>query len=248
MLAGLTVAQLAFPDPWITGYLPFVALVGLIIALAGCVASTSPSDGAVRMDAALGLYLGVEVLILVVLCRSSDGAWINYGIQAVVLAAVLTARSLARVMDAAPGWRRAIPALAAVAVLASVYMDARLEVTLRRAERADLARCFTSTGLPPAAFFFADRPGLNRMSGRMEMVYDDWLYPVFESLKLAEPRSRWLRPMLSPRASVRAVVLESDSPRVNGIPEPLSALGFLPAGRSGPFRVWTVGHPSSGAL
>ena len=48
-------------------------------------------------------------------------------------------------------------------------------------------------------------------------------------------------------AGVGAVVLESDSPRVDGIPESLPAIGFLRAGRSGPFRVWILGGRSSGA-
>ena len=146
-----------------------------------------------------------------------------------------------------PRLGRAIPAVAAVAVLASVLMDAKVEVNRRRAEHADLARIFASTWLPPSAVFFADRPGLNRMNGRLEWVYDDWLYPAFESLKLAEPRRRWLRSMLGRPAAVRAVVLESDGDRVDGIPEPLPALGFVRAGRSGPFRVWILGSHSPGA-
>jgi hypothetical protein len=248
LIGGLTVAQLAIPAPWITGLLPVVALVGPIVVLAGCVVPVRPLDRVARIDAALGLYLVVELVILVVLCRSSSGAWINYGIQAIVFAAVLTGRSLARRVDATRGLRRAIPMLATVAVLASALMDAKVEVSRRIAERDDLRRIFASTGLPPSAFFFADRPGLNRMSGRLEIVYDDWLYPAFESLKRAEPRGRWLRPMLASGTLVRAVVLESDSPRVAGIPEPLSALGFRPAGRFGPFRVWTLGYSPPGAL
>ncbi len=195
-----------------------------------------------------GLYLVIELVILVVLCRSSSGAWINYGIQAIVFAAVLTARSLARAVDGSRGWRRAIPIVAAVAVLASALMDAKVEVSRRIAERDDLRRIFATTGLPPSAFFFADRPGLNRMSGRLEIVYDDWLYPALESRKLAEPRGRWLRPMLASGTLVRAVVLESDNTRVDGILEPLSALGFRPAGRFGPFRVWILGYSPPGAL
>ena len=92
MLAGLSVAQLAFSQPWITGLLPVVALVGVIIALAGCASRIRRLGGEYPFDAALGLYLGIELIILVVLCRSSSGAWINYGIQAIVFAAVLTAR------------------------------------------------------------------------------------------------------------------------------------------------------------
>ena len=33
----------------------------------------------------------------------------------------------------------------------------------------------------PMPIFFADRPGLNRVHGRADLVYDPWLYPVFES-------------------------------------------------------------------
>jgi hypothetical protein len=228
--------------------LPVVALVGPIFVLSGCLVPVWPPDGVARIDAALGLYLVIELVILVVLCRSSSGAWINYGIQAIVFAAVLTARSLARAVDVSRGLRRAISMLATVAVMASALMDAKVEVSRRIAERDDLRRIFATTGLPPSAFFFADRPGLNRMSGRLEIVYDDWLYPAFESLKLAEPRGRWLRPRLASGTLVRAVVLESDDPRVDGILEPLRALGFRPAGRFGRFRVWTLGDSPPGAL
>ena len=44
----------------------------------------------------------------------------------------------------------------------------------------------------PTTIFFVDRPGFNRVHGRADLVYDPWLYPVFESIKLAEPRSAWL--------------------------------------------------------
>ncbi len=120
-------------------------------------------------------------------------------------------------------------------MLASALMDARSRVTLRRAEHADVARVLRSTGLPLTAVFFADRPGLNRMNGRLDWVYDDWLYPVFESPKLAEPRARWLRPLLGDPAAVRAVVLESDGPRLDGIPEPLPRSASGPRAGSGRF-------------
>jgi hypothetical protein len=239
----LAVGQLAIPAPWITGLLPLVALAALMIALPACVTRIPPSEGDGWVDGVIGLYCGAELILLVVLCRSSSGAWINYGIPAVVFASVLIARALARAADAMPPLQRAILVVAAVAVLASVLMDAKVEVNRRRAEHADLARIFASTGLPPAAVFFADRPGLNRMSGRLEWVYDDWLYPAFESLKLAEPRARWLRSLLEARDAVRAVVLESDSDRIDGIPESLPSLGFQFAGRVGSFRVWTLGSP-----
>jgi hypothetical protein len=243
----LSVAQLAIPAPWITAMLPVVALAGVMIALPGCAAAVRPSPSDGRIDVALGIYCGSEMVLLIALSRSSSGAWINYGIPAVMFAAVLAARSLAGAWDAMSRLRRVISVVAAVAVLASVLMDAKVEVNRRRAEHADLAGVFASTQLPPSAFFFADRPGLNRMSGRLEWVYDDWLYPAFESLKLAEPRAHWLRPTLGPSAVVRAVVLESDLSRIDGIPESLPALGFRQAGRFGSFRVWILGYRSPGA-
>jgi hypothetical protein len=241
----LAAAQTVWPLPWVTGTLAAIALATLMIALPACVTRIPPSEGAGRIDGAIGLYCGAEWFLLIVLCRSSNGAWINYGIPAVLFASVLTARAIARAAYAMPRRRPTILAVAAAAVLASVVMDAKVEVSRRRAEHADLARIVASTGLPPSAVFFADRPGLNRMSGRLEWVYDDWLYPAFESLKLAEPRARWLRALLGPRASTRAVVLESDGDRIDGIPESLPVLGYQSAGRFGSFRVWTPASPSA---
>ncbi|HLH28481.1 MAG TPA: hypothetical protein VKW77_06170, partial [Acidimicrobiales bacterium] len=239
----LAAAQLVRPVPRIAGLLTAAALAALLIALTGWLRPLRTSKGDGEIDAALGLYCGAEVVVLVVLCRSSSGAWINYGIPAVVFASVLAARSLARAAEARPrGWP-VIAALASTAVLASVLMDAKVETSRRRAEHAELARLVAATGLPPSSVFFADRPGLNRMSGRLEWVYDDWLYPAFESLKLAEPRARWLPPAQGPRSEVRALVLEPDGDRLDGLSEPLSALGFRPGGRFGPFRVWTLGSP-----
>jgi hypothetical protein len=245
-IALLAVDQIALPGPWVTGMLAILALIALLIGLPiGAMPPPAP-EGDARIDAALGAYCGAELILLVVLCRSSSGAWINYGIPAVVFAAVLTARSLARAVGPGSPTRSWGPAVAAVAVLASAYMDDAVELTLRRTEHADLARISASTRLPPSAFFFADRPGLNRMSGRLEWTYDDWLYPAFESRKLAEPRARWLRHVLGPRAGTRAVVLESDSDRVEGLLEPLPVLGFRRAGRVGRFRVWIYAFPSPG--
>jgi hypothetical protein len=244
LIVALAVAQLGFPHPWVTGLLAVAALAALIVALTGSVVPKRPSGDVGRIDVALGSYCAAELILMVVLCRSSSGAWINYGIQAVLFAAVLTARSLVRAMDAMPGLGRAITALAAVAALASALMDAKVEISRRRAEHAALARVSAATGLPLSVCYFADRPGLNRMSGRLEWVYDDWLYPVFESQGLAEPRARWLGPVLSSPGAVPAIVLESDSLRVEGIPTPLRGLGYSPAGRFESFRVWTREAPS----
>ena len=109
-------------------------------------------------------------------------------------------------------------------------MDVKESASRRRAEHAALAQIFRYAGPTSSAYFFVDRPGLNRVHGRLDLVYDDWLYPVFESRRLAEPRSRWLRPMLT-AGPVRVVVLDSVATRVDGISETLTELGFLSAVR-----------------
>ena len=55
-----------------------------------------------------------------------------------------------------------------------------------------LARLSHYLRRPSSELFFVDRPGDNRVHGRLDLVYDPWLYPVFESIGLAEPRSAWL--------------------------------------------------------
>jgi hypothetical protein len=238
LITALAILQLAIVRPWVTGPLVVVLLATLALVIPGSalLARRSMSEG--RLDATLWAFCAGELFLLVVLSRVTTGAWINYAIQAVVIAAVLSARALARALEGAPQLRPALPAvLAVLAVLATALIDIKELASLRRAERAALERVFAHSGRPPSMFFFADRPGLNRVYGRLDLVYDDWLYQVFESLNLAEPRARWLRLALT-SGPVRVVVLESDRPRIDGVPEPLSALGYLNAVRVGPFWVW----------
>ena len=238
-IAGLSVVQLADSGPQVTGSLAAVTLAALVLAIPVCVAFAWHSNEDGRLDATLGAYWAAELILVVLLSRVTTGAWINYAIQAIVFAAVLTARVLARALDAASSNRQTLPAaLAALAVLASALMDVKEAASRRRAEHAALTQIFLLAGQPPSAFFFVDRPGLNRVHGRLDLVYDDWLYPVFESLRLAEPRSRWLRPMLT-AGPVQVVVLDSEIPRLDGISETLPALGYLSAIRFGPFMVWS---------
>ncbi len=238
-IAVLSVVQLADAGPWVTGSLTAVALAALVLVIPVCVplAWHSVADG--RLDSMLGAYCAGELILVVILSRFTTGAWINYAIQAIVFAAVLTARALSRALDGATSIRQTLPAaMAALAVLASALMDVKEVASRRRAEQAALAQIFVYAGQPPSAFYFVDRPGLNRVHGRLDLVYDDWLYPVFESLRLAEPRSRWLRPVLT-SGPVRVVVLDSEIPRLDGIPETLPVLGYLSAVRIGRFTVWT---------
>ena len=86
-------------------------------------------------------------------------------------------------------------------------------------------------------FFFVDRPGVNRLDGRTDLVYDDWLYPVFESIGLAEPRTAWLTRALT-SGPVQVVVTTSDRPRVGDNGPPLARLRYRPRTQVGPFFVW----------
>lgn len=233
--------QLRWPGPWVVGSLSVASLAGLGLAAVGWMAPARVPDPSAQVDRLLLVLLAVEVIVLIALGRTSSGAWINYGISALVDAAVLLARSLARLPVAFGGFRQVLVALALLAILASALMDAKVELSRRRIERDALNAMFASLDLPRSTYFFADRPGLNRMIGRLDIVYDDWLYPAFERARRAEPRSRWLRRFLeSPTAVV--VVLESDRHDVDGVPVPLSALGFELAGKYGGFRAWIRGR------
>jgi len=132
--------------------------------------------------------------------------------------------------------------LAAVAVPGAICMDLKREATRRRGEHAVLARILGTVGHPASEYFFAERPGHNRVAGRLELVYDDWLYPVFESTGLAENRSRWLRQSLTD-GPVRVVVTTAESPRVAGVETALPVLGYRAVGRFGPFRVYEKNVP-----
>ena len=101
-----------------------------------------------------------------------------------------------------------------------------------------LERIYDHLERPRSSFFFTDHPGRNRVNGRLELVYDDWLYPVFESLSLAESRSSWLGPPLA-MGPVRAVVKPNDGPLIDGTTLDLRRLGYRPDVSLGPFFVWT---------
>ena len=77
-------------------------------------------------------------------------------------------------------------------------------------------------------------------------MYDHWLYPVFESIGLAEPRSVWLA--RAPEAgTVRVVVTPTDRARIDGIPQTLPELGYRRLAHVGPFVVWTL-QPGAGIV
>jgi hypothetical protein len=191
------------------------------------------------VDKSLWAYVVAEASLAAVLVYSSVGAWSNYAIQALVFGGILAARAASRAMQAAlGGWQLFPLALALLGIAAGTFddlFDASLQI---RTERTVVDLIFEHTRLPPSAFFFTDRPGFNRIDGRLDLVFDQWLYPVFEQLGLAESRSRWLATAIR-YGPVRAVVNTSDHARIDGIDVSLLDLGYHPDVRTGPFYVWT---------
>jgi Dolichyl-phosphate-mannose-protein mannosyltransferase len=192
-----------------------------------------------RIDRWLWIYLAAEVGLVTGLSWMSTGAWVNYGIQAVVFASIVVARVLGRAFEQAHSPRQLLPiALGAVVVLIGVSGDCATTVRRRHYEQAAIDRVFELLGHPPTnQFFFAARPGHNRVYGRIDLVYDDWLYPVFESIHQAEPRSSWLRRAVA-SDSIGFVVTTSDSPEIDGVGETLPRLGYVSDFKIGPFYLW----------
>jgi hypothetical protein len=155
-------------------------------------------------------------------------------------------KALARALDR-PLPARAILAvvLAVLAVPAFALTDVKETIARRQAESVLIRRLFERTDAKPDAVFFADRPGLNRVHGRVDLVYDPWLYPVFESMGLAEPRSEWLVRALE-TGPVRLVVTSAPQTRIDGIPRELPELGYTLRLRMGPWLVWTRKLPPGG--
>jgi hypothetical protein len=192
-----------------------------------------------RIDRVLWIYLAAELAFVIILSRMSTGAWINYGVQAVVFASVLIARALDRAIEHIRSRRQVFPiAVAALVSLIGVGDEIGTSTERRRVEKAAINHIFDELGHPPSQrFFFVALPGLNRVYGRLDLVYDGWLYPVFEYLHLAEPRSSWLRRALR-SDSVGYVITATDSPIIEGIPEPINRLGYAPDIKVGPYFVW----------
>jgi hypothetical protein len=191
-----------------------------------------------HLDRALWIYWVGEIVLMSVLCRMSTGAWYNYAIQAVVFASVLSARALSRALEGARSSWSLLPVVVAVlAVPAFAFTDARQIALKRTTERTAVARIADRLNRPKDEFFFVDRPGDNRLYGRLDLVYDNWLYPVFESIGLAEPRSVWLRHALE-SGPVQVVLMTSAGDRIDGIDQSLAELGYVHRGWLAPFHIW----------
>lgn len=123
----------------------------------------------------------------------------------------------------------------------SVRLEPLSIVTRRRNEARAIGRIVEETGRPSSEFFFVGRPGDNRVFGQTGLVYDEWLYPVFESLHLADPRSNWLRHVLT-TGPIRIVVNTTESPKIDGVGLTLPELGYASHIQVEPFFVWVRGR------
>jgi hypothetical protein len=243
---ALVILQIIEAPLWLVMYVFQSVFAAVLIALLACAFLEPMSLARGRLDRALWCYLAGEIALMAVLCRSNAGAWMNYAIPSVVVLAVLTARVLDRALSATVSLRRLLPiALAAsivpIAVATGLYQPA---VDSRNEERV-VAQISRVLKRPPSEFFFIGRPGDNRVHGRTDLVYDDWLYAVFESMHLAEVRSIWLERALT-AGPVRFVVKTSGSPEIDGAQLTLPRLGYSRRLRAGPFVVWERANPRIG--
>jgi hypothetical protein len=215
------------------------AVLGALIALpTGLSFARSVFPGG-RVDAALWVYLLAELALALLLLRGSSGTWINYAIPTIVFGSALLGRALARAVDTPALGRVPVPIVLASLVLVFSSLNALRDAGRVRDYEPAIARgIFAHLGRPRSSYFFTDRPGLNRLNGRLELVYDDWLYPVFESLGLAESRSGWLSRALV-EGRVLVVIATTERPLIEGTTIDLSRLGYRREVHSPPFFVWT---------
>ncbi len=236
---GALVVQNLSQDPMASVVTCFLVVLTAVLALPAATLCVRNSAPAIGIDAALWVYLVVELVLTMLLARASTGSWLNYAIPATVLATALAARGLVRALHTrTPSWVALPAAVASLAVLASSIYGIREVQQRDRYERDIVEQFYEQLKRPRSSYFFTDRPGINRVNGRLELVYDDWLYPVFESLHLAEPRSHWLGTAIV-SGPVRAVVATNDRSLIEGTTLDLRRLGFHSDASLGSFYVWT---------
>ncbi len=208
-------------------FLVFGILTIVLLALPLCAIIERRFLAEGRVDTILLCLIASEIAVAMLLCRASTGAWINYGIPVIVYLSVLVARALDRAIDAAETRRRfGWIAGAAIAPLLGAVAIGQYNLSQREIDRGLRAIVLAKMARPAGEFFFVDRPGMNRLDGRLDLVYDDWLYPVFERSGLAEPRAAWLRAKLTD-GTVTVVVNTHDGPGIPGIVPSLARLGFV---------------------
>jgi hypothetical protein len=212
--------------------------IAVFFIIPACFLLSKKTVAAGRVDTVFLVYLAAELLVVLLLSRASTGAWVNYGIQAVVFASILTARALDRACDLVASSRACVPFVLAVVVVFCNVIDGVREIAgVRLYARLALARIFENYRRPTSEFFFVSRPGDNRLYGQPALVYDEWLYPVFESIHLAEPRSVWLsRALVADR--INYVVTTSDSTTIDGLGRSFREMGYRRGIKVGTFLVW----------
>jgi hypothetical protein len=239
LVVATSLAQIAADTPEAGVRTILAAALAALIALpTGLLLARSTFPGA-RIDIALWAYLLAELALALLLLRGSSGAWINYAIPTIVFGSALLARALARAVDTPTLGRVPVPiVLASLVLVLSSFIALRDAGRIREFEPAIARAIFAHLGRPRSSYFFTDRPGLNRLNGRLDLVYDDWLYPVFESIGLAEPRSGWLGQALE-AGRVRVVISQTERPWIEGTTIDLRRLGYRRELHSPPFFVWT---------
>ena len=99
--------------------------IGALLIVPSCYLLTTQNRSAGGLDRVLWTYLAAELGLVIILSWMSTGAWVNYGIQAIVLASVLVARDLQRALEGTHLRRQLVPiALAALVVLTGASGDA----------------------------------------------------------------------------------------------------------------------------
>ena len=81
-------------DLWAEFVGTFNITVAVLFVLPACYLLSRRTLATGSVDNALLYYLAAECLGVMILSRASTGAWVNYGIQAVIFASILTARRL----------------------------------------------------------------------------------------------------------------------------------------------------------
>lgn len=212
--------------------------IALFVVIPGCFFLSRNTLAAGRVDQVLLVYLAAELLVVVVLSRANTGAWLNYAIQAIVFGSILTARAVDRARDLVASTRASLPFILGAAIVCCNVINSATETAGNRLYgQMALARIFENYGRPTSEFFFVSRPGDNRLYGQPALVYDDWLYPVFESIHLAEPRSIWLSRALA-KDGINYIVATSESTTIDGLGRSMCELGYHRGIQVGTFVVW----------
>lgn len=205
-----------------------------------------------RLDASLWFLLIAETAAMIPLCLGSQGAWVNYAMPSAVWGAILIARALDRALsDSKP--KLAILLLIPASLLA-MAADARLAAisyTLRRDDVALMRQVLADpivVAIAPEKRYFVGLPQGNRLYGRMSIAHDEWLYSSYEALKMAEPRTDWLKRELI--TSVWLVIIPTDdrtgrADYVYGLPWPIDRLGYRIHQQYGRYAVWIRDSPAT---